>query len=69
MLDRTFGRVLRALGQLQDDDAMEAFGYVREGAFAAIFRRALRDVVVPGFELLRVDLSPSRKVLDALLRA
>jgi hypothetical protein len=69
MFDRTFGRVLRALGEVQDDDAMEAFGYVREGACAAIFGRALRDVVVPGFELLGVDLSPSREVLDGLLRA
>ncbi len=67
MLDRTFGRVLRGLGRVEDDDAMEAFGYVREGACAAIFRRALRDVVVPGFELLRIDLSPSRDVLAALM--
>jgi hypothetical protein len=69
MLDRTFGRVLRALGSVEDDEAMEAFGYVREGACAAIFRRALRDVVVPGFELLGVDLSHSREVLGALLPA
>jgi hypothetical protein len=67
MLGRTFGRVLRGLGRVEDDDAMEAFGYVREGASTAIFRRALRDVVVPGFERLRVDLSPSRDVLAALL--
>jgi len=67
MLDRTFGRVLRGPGRIEDDDAMEAFGYVREGACAAIFRRALRDVVVPGFELLGVDLSPSREVLEKLL--
>jgi hypothetical protein len=67
MLDRTFGRVLRARGQVHDDDTMEAFGYVREGACAAIFRRALRDVVIPGFELLPIDLSPSSKVLEELL--
>jgi hypothetical protein len=67
MLDRTFGRVLRGVGRIEDDDAMEAFGYVRDGACAAIFRRALRDVVVPGFELLGIDLSPSHEVLEKLL--
>jgi hypothetical protein len=69
MLDRTFGRVLRALGSVEDDDSMEAFGYIREGSSAPIFRRALRDVVVPGFELLRIDLSASREVLEGLLPA
>ncbi len=68
MLDRTFGRVLRGLGPIEDDDAMEAFGYVRDAACAAVFRRALSDVVVPGFELLGVDLSPAREVLKQLLR-
>jgi hypothetical protein len=67
MLDRTFGRVLRGLGRVEDDDAMEAFGYVRDAASGAVFRRALSDVVVPGFELLGVDLSPAREVLKELL--
>jgi hypothetical protein len=67
MLDRTFGRVLRGTERVEDNDAMEAFGYVRERARASIFRRALREVVVPGFELLQVDLSPSREVLGDLL--
>ena len=48
---------------------MEALGHAREGACAAIFRRALRDVVVPGFDLLGVDLSPAREVLDTLFPA
>jgi hypothetical protein len=69
MIDRTFGRILRALGGIEDDDAMEAFGYVRDGACGPIFRRALRDVVVPGFELLKIDLGPSREVLAKLLQA
>ena len=63
MLDRTFGRALHNVGQVTDDDAMEAFGYVRDGACGAIFRRALRDVVVPGFEKLGVDLSPARATM------
>jgi len=69
MLARTFGRALQGLGRVEDDDAMEAFGYVRDGACAAIFRRALRDVVIPGFETLSVDLAPSRETLAKLLEA
>jgi hypothetical protein len=56
MLDRTFGTAIRNLGRVTDDDAMEAFGYVRDEACGEIFRRALRDVVIPGFEMLGVDL-------------
>lgn len=67
MLDRTFGRGLRALGQVRDSDAMEAFGYVRDGACGPIYRRILSDVVVPGFELLGVDLTPSRATLRTLV--
>jgi len=67
MLERTFGYALQGRGQAEDDEASEAFGYVREGARAAIFRRALKDVVVPGFEAVGVDLSPARLKLRALL--
>jgi hypothetical protein len=42
MLDRTFKRALRERGRVEDDDAMEAFGYVREAACADLVRRALR---------------------------
>jgi hypothetical protein len=68
MIDRTFGRALRGLGSVEDDDATEAFGYVRESACPAIFRRALSEVVVPGFETLGIDLSHARRTLDSLLR-
>ena len=67
MLDRTFGTAIRNLGRVTDDDAMEAFGYVRDGACKEIFRRALRDVVIPGFEMLGVDLSASRPTIEPLL--
>ncbi len=69
MIDRTFGRALRPAGDVADDDSMEAFGYVRAAACAPIVRRALRDVVVPGFETLGVNLAPSRDRLQALLCA
>ncbi len=69
MIDRTIGRALRPAREVSDDDSMEAFGYVREAACAPIVRRALRDVVVPGFETLGIDLSPSRDLLKALLCA
>lgn len=66
MIDRTFGRALRALAPVADDAAMEAFGYVQDSACPAIFVRTLRDVVVPGFETLGVDLSYARDRIDAL---
>lgn len=67
MLDRTFGRALRGLGRVEDNDVMEAFGYVRDGACKGISRRALRDVVIPGFETLGVDLSAVRGPVAAWL--
>jgi hypothetical protein len=69
MLDRTFGRALRGLGRVEDGDAAEAFGYVRDGACGAIFRRALRDVVMPGFETIGVDVSAASEVIATWLRA
>jgi len=68
MLERTFGRALRERGRVEDDDAMEAFGYVRDGACADLVRRALRDVVMPGFETLGVDLSRTRETAAELLQ-
>jgi hypothetical protein len=67
MIDRTFGRALQGVGHKADDEAMEAFGYVRESACPAIFLRALRDVVVPGFETLGVDLSCARERIDSIV--
>ncbi len=66
MLERTFGRALQHV-EVDDDDTMEAFGYVRQAATPAIVRRALRDVVVPGFETLGVDLSPARATVARML--
>lgn len=67
MLERTFGLLLKGLGRVEDDDASEAFGYIRDSARAAIFRRALKDVVVPGFETVGIDLSFAKPKLSALL--
>ncbi len=66
MLERTFGRALQHV-EVDDDDTMEAFGYVRQAATPAIVRRALRDVVVPGFETLGVDLSRARATVARML--
>jgi hypothetical protein len=67
MLDRTFGRALRERGRVEDDDDMESFGYVRDGACADLVRRALRDVVIPGFETLGVELAGAREMVASLL--
>ena len=45
---------------------MEAFGYVGRTSCLAVFRRALSDVIVPGFETLGVELGPSREKLAEL---
>jgi hypothetical protein len=69
MLDRTAGRALRDFARRAepDDPAREAFGHLGARAGATAVRRALRDVIVPGFEQLGVDLAPSRDGIAALL--
>jgi hypothetical protein len=69
MLDRTSGRALRDLERRAepDDPAREAFGHLGARAGSSAVRRALRDVIVPGFEQLGVDLTPSRDRIAAFL--
>jgi hypothetical protein len=69
MIDRTIGRAFRKAQPVADDEAMEVFGYVRDAACPAICCRALRDVIVPGFETLGVDLACARLVIDSILSA
>jgi hypothetical protein len=60
MLTRTFHVVLGAArGSPPDETRMEACAYLGPGAGAEVYRRALRDVIMPGFEQLGVDLGPS----------
>ena len=63
MLDRTVGWVMRLPASRPEpaDPTIEAFGYLGNDVGAAIFARALRDVILPGFEALGVDLGPSRQ--------
>ncbi|HTQ47883.1 MAG TPA: ferritin-like domain-containing protein [Polyangiaceae bacterium] len=61
MLDRTFGPVLGAAGRKRpDDDArLESCAFLGPRAGADVYARALRDVILPGFEELGVDLGPT----------
>ena len=68
MLDRTVGRALRSAERSPEDDGrMESYGWLARTAAMAALRRALRDVIVPGFETLGVDLSASREAVDAFV--
>jgi len=65
MLERTVGWVMK-LAETHpepDDRSLEALGYLGHDAGAAIFARALRDVILPGFEVLGVDLGPARQYI------
>jgi hypothetical protein len=64
MLTRTLRGVLGAKLPATDDDAkLEACGYLGSRAAAEVYGRAVRDVILPGFETLGVDLGPARKLL------
>jgi hypothetical protein len=60
MLDRTMRRAMSsaAADPEPDDPALEALGYLGNDTGAAIFTRTLRDVILPGFELLGLDRGP-----------
>ncbi|MGO9838684.1 MAG: hypothetical protein ACLP1X_31280 [Polyangiaceae bacterium] len=68
LLERTVGRALRQADRsLEDDAAMESYGWLGRATALATVRRALREVIVPGFETLGVDLSVARSTIDKLL--
>jgi len=66
MLDRTFRGVLggaREAATRVDDARLETCAYLGPRVAADVYARALRDVILPGFEQLGVDLAPSRALL------
>jgi hypothetical protein len=64
MLDRTFQRVLNAAARARpDEEKLERCAYLGARTAGAIYRRALRDVILPGFETLGVDLGPAWKLV------
>jgi hypothetical protein len=68
LLERTVGRALRSAElSLENEGAMETYGWLGRTAASATIRRALREVIVPGFETLGVDLSAARPTIDHLL--
>lgn len=65
MLTRIFEAVLGSPRSAPRDDAgLEACGYLGPAAGAEVYRRALRDVILPGFEQLGLDLRPSRALIE-----
>jgi hypothetical protein len=65
MLERTFQGVLGPSPEAQaaDDPRLEALAYLGPRAGADVYRRSLREVILPGFEELGVDLRASRAML------
>ena len=61
MLDRTFRAVLDAARRSTEleDPKLESYAYLSTNVAADVYRRALRDVILPGFETLGVDLGPT----------
>ncbi len=61
MIDRTFRGVLGATRRAPPDDAaLERCAYLGARSGADVYGRALRDVILPGFEEVGVDLGPTR---------
>lgn len=68
LIERTVGRALRSAERSSENEgAMESYGWLGRSAASSTIRRALRDVIVPGFETLKVDLSRARSTLEPLL--
>jgi hypothetical protein len=68
LIERSVGHALRQADRFRDDDAvMESYGWLGRATALATIRRALRDVIVPGFEALGVNLSVARPTVDRLL--
>jgi hypothetical protein len=68
LLDRTVGRTLRDLaGALDDDASWSAFGWLGRSSGTATVRRALQEVILPGFETLGVGLASSTAPIAQML--
>ncbi|MDP9001195.1 MAG: hypothetical protein M3O46_13925 [Myxococcota bacterium] len=67
MLQRTFDPVFvaasRARASEKDEEKLETHGYLGPHASAGVYARALRDVILPGFERLGVDIKPLRPLV------
>ena len=61
MLDRTLGQILRGAAADPEPDvpARQAMAHMANDACPALFKQALREVILPGFEALKVDLGPT----------
>jgi hypothetical protein len=61
MIDRTFRSLFEtAKDSPPDDGRLEAHAYLGLHASADIYRRALQDVILPGFESLALDTKAAR---------
>jgi hypothetical protein len=67
MIDRTFRGVLSAAQRSseREDATLEACAYLSSKVAGDVYRRTLRDVILPGFETLGVDLGPTRALVRA----
>jgi hypothetical protein len=65
MLDRTFRRVLNAGARARPytEEKLESCGYLGARAAGEACTRALRDVILPGFEMVGVDLGAARNLV------
>jgi hypothetical protein len=65
MLERTFGGVFAAAKRAPPDDAaLERCAYLGRRAGAEVCARALRDVILPGFEETGIDVGPLRALVQ-----
>ncbi len=67
MLDRTMGWVIeRGEKEPEADTApLRAAGYLGSTSAAVVYRRALRDVILPGFETCGIDTTRARAHVEA----
>jgi hypothetical protein len=63
MLDRTMSWVMDSSRERPEPDTreLEAVGYLGSSAGGSIFKRTLKDVILPGFEACGVDVAPAKK--------
>jgi hypothetical protein len=67
LLGRTIEKTLRDLASLPDDTpSANAFGWLGRTRGTRAVRHAFREVIVPGFETLGVDLGRSRSAIESL---
>ncbi len=67
MLDRTVGRVLRGIAAEPEPDiaARRDVGHLANDACVDLFKSTLREVILPGFDALGVDLGPAHARIRA----